>query len=265
MSPTDEQHNESLTELSTCFLTTRGIGTSKALTYFILKDTGNNTDEIIEKARTAVTLLRYTMLRPDTQATDNIESTYVYAFSLPQTGAGEYRIYQSWPNFNVEQEIWISPEHHKYPLPGWYVDLDMVHTSQLEQLEEINELFYGQKPIGEREEALLAMDWYSQSFLKYSISNIARRLVDISIAFETLFSFEKNNIKMEKAVPATLGAPADSPIADWAGSFYGRVRSGPVTVDSPPLCCTSTLRRSFPTSASYGRLNVFLESVWRLR
>jgi len=227
--PLSKPHRESLRELSACFLTTRGLSTDKggvkALTYFILNNDGGNASEVIEKARTAIILLRYAMLRPDTQATDNIESTYVYAFSLPQAGDSNNKIYQSWPNFNTEQEMWISPEHHKYPLPGWYVDLHMVHTSQLEQLEELNQLFYEQKPIGEREDVLLAMDWYSQSFLKYSISNTARRLVDISIAFETLFQLQKNNITMTKAVTETLGVAANSPVADWAGSFYGRVRS----------------------------------------
>jgi hypothetical protein len=227
--PPSKSHRESLRELSACFLTTRGLSTEKggvkALTYFILNNDGGNTSEVIKKARTAIILLRYAMLRPDTEATDNIESTYVYAFSLPQAGSSDYKIYQSWPNFNTEQEMWISPEHHKYPLPGWHVDLKMVHTSQLEQLEELNQLFYGQKPIGENENLLLAMDWYNQSFLKYSISNIARRLVDISIAFETLFQRQKNKISMKRAVTETLGVAANSPIADWADSFYGRVRS----------------------------------------
>jgi hypothetical protein len=227
--PASEPDRESLRELSACFLTTRGLKTNKGalktLTYFLFKNTGDSVAETIEEARNAITLLRYAMLRPDTQATDNIESTYVYAFSLPQAGNRENRIYQSWPNLNLEQEIWISPEHHKYPLPGWYLDLDMVHASQLEQLEELNQLFYRPKLIAEREDALLAMDWYNQSFLKYSISNIARRLVDISIAFETLFQLQKKNITMKKAVMEALEAGVDSPIADWAGAFYRRVRS----------------------------------------
>jgi len=226
-----------LGELSNCFPTTRGLSTDKggikALTYFLLNTARGKEAQTLKQARKAVSLLRYTMLRPDTQALDNVESTYIYAFALPPAGGSDYRLYQCWPNLNIEHEIWISPEHKKFPSPGWYVDLQLIHTSQLEDVEAINQRFYEQRTLEQEDEVVLAIDWYNQSFLRYSISNIARRLVDVSIAFETFFQLQKNKITLKEAIIQTLGATRDSPIEHWAGAFYGRVRSATTHFGKP--------------------------------
>lgn len=221
---------ESLQELSACFPTTRGLSTDKgavkAITYFLLDNKKGAEEETFKVARKAIALLRYALLRPDYQALDSIESTYLYAFNLPSAGGSEYRLYQCWPNLNLNQEIWISPEHEKFPLPGWYVDFQLVHTSQVEDMEQIEQCFYTQRMSEQVEgEILLAMDWYNQSFQKYSIRNIAGHLVDISIAFETLFQLYKNKITLKDAIRETFDVMEGSPLVDWAGDFYGRVRS----------------------------------------
>lgn len=227
--PAADSDKRYLRELSTCFSTTRGLSTDKgaikAMTYFLLNTERGEESQALQEARKAVSLLRYTMLRPDTQALDNVESTYIYAFALPPVDSDDYCHYQCWPNLNVEQAIWVSPRHEKFPLPGWYVDFQLVHTSQLEDVEEIEQRFYGQRALAQEDEVVLAMDWYNQSFLRYSMSNIARRLVDISIAFETLFQLQKKKITLKEAITQTLGATRGSPIEHWGGAFYGRVRS----------------------------------------
>lgn len=227
--PEDSADRESLQELFTCFPAKRGIvfntGAKRAMTYFLLAGRGRKDEEILKESRKAITLLRYALLRPNTQALDNVESTYLYAFALPPMGSTDYRLYQCWPNINIEQEIWVSPENQKFPLPGWYVDFKLLHTSQLEDIEEIKQRFYRQGKLDWEDEAILAIDWYNQSFLRYSMSNIPRRLVDISIAFETLFQLQKNNITFKEALTQTLEATQEPALEHWAGSFYGRIRS----------------------------------------
>jgi len=226
--PATDSDKRYLSELFTCFPTTRGLGTNtgiaKAKTYCLLDRDDKNQEETLVVMKKAVTLLRYALLRPDTQALDDIESTYLYAFALPPTGTSDYRLYQCWPNLN--QEIGISPEHQRFPLPGWNVDSKLVNTSNLEDIAIISEQFYSQK-MPEKSEAdiLLAIEWYNQSFQKYSIRNIFGYLVDVSIAFETLFQLQKNKITLREAITQTLGAEEGSEIEHWAGTFYGQVRS----------------------------------------
>lgn len=226
--PTEESDRKYLQELSSCFPTSQGLSTDKgavkAITYFLLNNTKNNDEETLKIAQKAITLLRYALLRPDTQALDNIESTYLYTFALPPVSSDDYHIYRGWVNFN--QEIWVSPKHQTFPPPGWYVDFQLVHTSQLEDLEQIRERFYTNRmPEQAESEILLAMEWYNQSFQKYSIRDIAGCLADISIAFETLFQLQKNKITLKEAITKTLDIAQASPIEHWAGDFYGRVRS----------------------------------------
>lgn len=237
--PAEESDRKSLQELSSCFPTSQGLATNKgavrALTYFLLDNVKNNDDATLKPAQKAITLLRYALLRPDTQALDNIESTYLYAFALPPAGGSDYHLYQCWPNFN--QEIWVSPKHQKFPLPGWYVDLQLVHTSKLEDLEQIKECFYLAKRIEEKTEAeiLLAIEWYNQSFQKYSIRNIAGHLVDIAIAFETLFQlphFGKTK-EFQKQIKEHLGLQNEPLMDDWANNFYKNVRSAIVHSGKP--------------------------------
>jgi len=220
-----------LGELSNCFPTTRGLSTDKggikALTYFLLDTARGKEAQTLKQARKAVSLLRYTMLRPDTQALDNVESTYIYAFALPPAGSSNYRLYQCWPNLSREQEIWVSPEHQRFPLPGWYVDFQLIHTSQLEDVEAINQHFYGQRTLDQEDEVVLAIDWYNQSFLKYALRGITGRLVDIATAFETLFQLPwyKKTEEFRKRIREYLGAQKGSILDNWAIDFYSNVRS----------------------------------------
>lgn len=237
--PVADSDKRYLRELSTCFSTTRGLSTDKggikAMTYFLLNTERGKETQALQEARKAVSLLRYTMLRPDTQALDNVESTYIYAFALPPAGSDDYRHYQCWPNLNVEQEIWVSPRHEKFPLPGWYVDLQLIHTSQLEDIEEIKQCFYGQGMVGEGDETILAMEWYNQSFLKYSLRNIAGRLVDVATAFETLFQLPRRykTAEFRKRIREYLGAQEGSILDNWAIDFYSNVRSETIHKGKP--------------------------------
>jgi hypothetical protein len=228
-----------LQELSTCFATTRGLNTDKgaikAITYFFVNNQKGKGAETIQIARKAITLLRYVLLRPDTQTVDNIESVYLYAFALPPAGSNDYHMYQCWPNLNIEQEIWISPAHEKFPLPGWYVDFQLIYTSQLEDVEEIKQCFYGQRVLNKEDKIVLAMDWYNQSFLKYALRGIAGRLVDVATAFETLFQLPRHNKTAEfiKCIREYLGAKEGSILDDWATKFYSNVRSETVHRGKP--------------------------------
>ena len=205
------------------------------MTYFLLNTEKGKEAQTLQEARKAISLLRYTMLRPDTQALDNVESTYAYAFALPPAGRDDYRLYQCWPNFNVEQEIWVSPTHNMFPLPGWYVDFRLIHTSQLEDVETTDQRFYGQRTPDQEDEVVLAIDWYNQSFLKYSLRGVAGRLVDIATAFETLFQLPKHNKTAEfrKRIREYLGAQEGSILDNWAIDFYSNVRSETVHKGKP--------------------------------
>lgn len=237
--PMEESDRKSLQELSACFPTSRGLSTDKgavkATTYFILDNIKNNDEETLKAAQKAITLLRYALLRPDNQALDNIESTYLYTFALPPVSSDDYRTYQGWVNFN--QEIWVSPNHQTFPPPGWYVDLQLVHTSQLEDLEQIGECFYLAKRMQDKTEAevLLAMEWYNQSFQKYSIRDIAGHLVDISIAFETLFQLPQfgKTKEFKKQIKEYLGLQNEPLMDDWTSNFYKNVRSAIVHSGKP--------------------------------
>lgn len=236
--PTEESDKKSLQELSSCFPTSRGLSTDKgavkAITYFLL-DNVKNDEETLKAAQKAITLLRYALLRPDLQALDNIESTYLYTFALPPVSSDDYRTYQGWVNFN--QEIWVSPKHQTFPPPGWYVDLQLVHTSQLGDLEQIRECFYLTKRMQDKTEAeaLLAMEWYNQSFQKYSIRNTAGHLVDIAIAFETLLQLPRvgKTTAFKKQIKEYLDLQNEPLMDDWASNFYQNVRSETVHSGKP--------------------------------
>lgn len=77
--PRADSDKRYLGELFTCFSTTRGLSTDKggikAMTYFLIKTEEGKEAQALQEARKAVSLLRYTMLRLDTQALDNVEST----------------------------------------------------------------------------------------------------------------------------------------------------------------------------------------------
>jgi len=229
--PATDADKQYLRELSTCFPTSRGLDTDKggikALTYFLLDTEKGKEAQTLQQARKAVSLLRYTMLRPDTQALDNVESTYIYAFALPPAGSSNYHLYQCWPNLSIEQEIWVRPKHQRFPLPGWYLDFQLMHTSQLEDVEAINQHFYGQRTLDQEDEVVIAIDWYNQSFLKYTLRGISGRLVDIATAFETLFQLPWHNKKAEfgKRIREYLGAQEGSILDKWAIDFYSNVRS----------------------------------------
>ena len=237
--PVADSDKRYLGELSTCFSTTRGLSTNKgaikAMTYFLLNTETVKETQALQEARKAVSLLRYTMLSPNTQALDNVESTYTYAFALPPAGHSDYRLYQCWPNLSIEQEIWISPKHQKFPLPSWYVDWQLIHTSQLEDVEEMNQRFYGQETVSEEDETILAIEWYNQSFLKYTLRSVAGRLVDVATAFETLFQLPKNGKTAEfrKRIREYLGAQEGSILDNWATDFYSKVRSETVHKGKP--------------------------------
>ena len=93
--PSAESDRESLHELSVCFPTRRGLSTDKsavkAMTYFLLNNVKGDEKETLKVSQKAITLLRYALLRPDNQALDNIESTYLYVFALPPVGNDDYR------------------------------------------------------------------------------------------------------------------------------------------------------------------------------
>ncbi len=232
LAPTEESDRKYLQELSSCFPTSRGLSTDKgavkAITYFLLDNIKNNDEATLKAAQKAITLLRYALLRPDSQALDNIESTYLYTFVLPPVSSGNYRIYRGWANLN--QEIWVSPKNQRFPPPGWDVDLQLIHTSQLEDLEQIRECFYTcRMPEQTEAEVLLALEWYNYSFQKYSIRSIAGHILDISIAFETLFQLRRRNKTEEfkRCIKECLSAKSDFEhvLDEWAGSFYKNVRS----------------------------------------
>lgn len=238
--PTEESDRKYLQELSSCFPTSRGLSTDKgavkAITYFLLNNIKNNDEETLKTAQKAITLLRYALLRPDTQALDNIESTYLYTFALPPVSSDDYRTYRGWVNLN--QEIWVSPKHQTFPPPGWYVDLQLVHTSQLEDLEQIRERFYIHRmPEQTEAQVLLALEWYNQSFQKYSIRNIAGHLVDIAIAFETLLQLPQQGktAAFKKQIKEYLGLQNEPLLDDWAGNFYKNVRSATVHSGKPEV------------------------------
>jgi hypothetical protein len=174
--PSSEADRKSLHELYMCFFPHWGFrtekGSIKATTYFLLGGTKMAEQELFKACQKAVTLLRYALLRPDNQSISDIESTYLYLFALPPVGSGEYRVYRGWQNIN--QELWVSPKDDRsiYP-PDWGVSMREVNTSQLEDIDVIKDCFYDGKISDERQsEVLLAMEWYNQSFQKYSIRNI---------------------------------------------------------------------------------------------
>jgi len=236
--PALSDERQSLQELSKCFSTTRGLasdkGVIKAITYFLLDGEKKEDAEITREGRKAITLLRYALLRPDIQALDNFESTTLYAFELSPTSGANYQIYHGWVNFN--QEIWVSPKNQKFPSPGWDVDFQLMHTSNLEDLEQIKECFYSDDlPEQTQAEILLAMEWYNQSFQKYSIRNISGYLVDVATAFETLFKLPKYNKTKEftKSVKQCLGLQDEPLIEEWCRQFYKEVRSETLHTGKP--------------------------------
>lgn len=237
--PRTDSDRQCLQQLSSCFLTTRGLSTNKgaikAMTYFLLSIQEGKETETLEDARKAITLLRYALLRPDTQALDSVEFTYVYAFALPSAGNDDYRLYRCWPNLSIEQETWVKPEHQKFPLPGWYVDLQLVHTSWLEDIEDIQHHFYTHSVMNEEANILLAMEWYNQSFQNYSIRDTTGYLVDVATAFETLFRLPRYR-KAEafiNCVKQHLNLQ-DEPLVDkWCEQFYGEVRSETLHTGKP--------------------------------
>ncbi len=225
--PTNSNDREFLKELSKCFHVSRGLASDKgairALTYFLLNIDRRSDEEILKEARKAITLLRYMMLSPESHALDDLETATVYSFELPPAGNDEYRIYRCWINFN--QEDWITPHRKFYP-PGWYVDLRIIPSSNLVDLEHISKQFYSNYLHSQLEaDILLSMEWYNLSFERYSFHDVAGRLLDISIAFETLFRLQEHQVTLYDCINRTLDIPVGSPLEQWSRDFYGKVRS----------------------------------------
>lgn len=224
-----ESDQQSISELSACFPTQRGLGTDKgamkAFTYFLVENNSKQHEEIFRKAQNAIALFRYSLLRPDTQALSDIESTYLYVFSLPPECSGDQPIYRGWANLN--QEIWVTPQYERIYPPGWHVDMRFVHCSWFEDINQINDCIFHGAPDNKQSRVLLAIEWYNQSFQKYSIRNIAARLVDVATAFETLFQLPISDKKKEftKRICRSLCLEGNSLMEQWAMDFYGHVRS----------------------------------------
>jgi hypothetical protein len=237
--PNTEEDTQYLQELSTCFSTTRGLQTTqggvRSFTYFLLEST-DGIDKCLEKAKEAIILLRYSLLRPDSQALDNLESTYCYTFTLPPIGDKETRTYRGWENIILEQQMWIRPKYTKLPLPHTNVDCQMLDTSKLEDIQALEQIFSNIELHGQiKADVLLAMEWYIQSYQKYTARNISGRLVDISTAFETLFSLPRYNKTLEfrKRITEYLGVQEGSILDSWATDFYTNVRSETVHKGKP--------------------------------
>lgn len=236
--PAADSDREFLQELFTCFPATRGLASDKgvirAMSYFLIAGDRRRDEEILKEASMATTLLRYALLRPDTQALKNVESTTLYAFELPPTGNAGLRIYHGWVNLN--QEVWITPKSQKFPPPGWDVDFQLIPSSNLEDLERVRECFYTGKLSQETEaQLLLAMEWYNQSFQNYSIRNITGYLVDVATAFETLFRLPRHNKTKAfiNCVKQHLDLQDEPLIDKWCEQFYSEVRSETLHTGKP--------------------------------
>jgi hypothetical protein len=227
-----------LQELVQCFPSSRGLesdkGVIRAFTYFLIDNPDMDNAHVHVEARKAITLLRYMMLRPDSQGLGDLETSAIYTFELPPAGSHDNRVYHGWVNFN--QEEWITPNYQKFHPPGWYVDCQIKHTSILEDLDSIVQQFYN-NVVDERVEAevILAMEWYNLSFSKYAFRGIAGQLVDIATAFETLFQLPryKKTAGFVKRIRESLNIEQDSVLDDWAKSFYSGVRSETVHSGKP--------------------------------
>lgn len=236
--PKEQQDKDYLHELIECFPVHRGLqsnkGVIRAYTYFLADATNKDDIGIYYTARKCITLLRYMLLRPDSQGLNDLETSAVYTFELPPSGNDNTRIFRGWVNFN--QEEWVTPKCRKFYPPGWDVDLQMVHTSNLEDLNEVNTKFFsGSLDSVSEAKTLLAMEWYNLSFSKYTFRGVSGQLVDIATAFETLLQLPKYK-KTEafiKSIRNLLEIDGISIVDDWAKSFYGDVRSETVHTGKP--------------------------------
>jgi hypothetical protein len=104
---------------------------------------------------------------------------------------------------------------------------------------------------------LLAMEWYNYSFLKYSPRGLEGQLIDISIAFDTLFRLQENKATLYECVNKTLGIVTGTPLERWSKDFYGKVRSATMHFGRP-----ATLVYKHP-EASEGHIG-FLWSAQRI-
>ena len=225
--PTNSNDRKSLEELSKCFHVSRGLASDKgavrALTYFLLNIDRRSDEGLLKEARKAITLLRYMMLSPESHALNDLETATVCSFELPPAGNDEYRIYHGWINFN--REDWITPHRKFYP-PGWDVDLRIIPSSNLVDLEHVSKQFYINYLHDQLEaDILLSMEWYNLSFSRYSLHGITGQLLDISIAFDTLFRLQEHKVTLYDCINRTLGVPVGSPLEQWSRDFYGKVRS----------------------------------------
>jgi hypothetical protein len=237
-SPREQQDRDNLYRLVACFPVHRGLesdrGVIRAYTYFLTDSTSQNDAQLYGEAKKAITLLRYMMLRPDNQGLKDLETSAVYTFDLPPAVSKDTRIYHMWANFN--QEEWVTPSHRIFYPPGWDVDLQMVHTSNLENLYAVNSNFYGGNLDSTTEASvLLAIEWYNLSFSKYTFRGGSGQLVDIATAFEALLQLPKykKTKAFIKSLRNLLGINGNSIIDDWATSFYGDVRSETVHTGKP--------------------------------
>jgi hypothetical protein len=159
--PREREDRDNLYQLVACFPVHRGLesdrGAIRAYTYFLAGATSQNDAQAYSEARKAITLLGYMMLRPDSQGLKDLETSAVYTCELPPVGTENNGIYHMWANFN--QEEWVTPSHRRFYPPGWDVDLQMEHTSNLEDLNSVNTRFYGRNLDSTTEaSALLAME-----------------------------------------------------------------------------------------------------------
>ncbi len=234
--PKEETDREYLQELSKCFPVPRGFISDKgkikrALTYFILQHEDSNEQHLYNEARKTINLLRYMILCPGSQGLNDFETSAIYTFDLPPLGGGDSLTYHCWINF--VQEEWPMPAYQNFGPLGWYVDVEILQALNLEDFESINRQFYGALENKLEANILLAIEWYNYSFLKYSPRGLEGRLIDISIAFDTLFRLQENNSTLYDCINTTLEVAEKTPLERWSRDFYGKVRSATMHFGKP--------------------------------
>jgi len=92
-----------LKEISGYFPVLRGLksetGVIRSFTCFLIDNNYKDDERILVETKKAITLLRYSVLRPEPQKLNDLETCAVYTFEIPPSGNQETRIYHGWINY----------------------------------------------------------------------------------------------------------------------------------------------------------------------
>lgn len=195
-------------------------------TYIMVDAEESKANDILSDIQNVLTLLRFSLLSPLPGKEFCFEQTYFYVFELPpiyENEAEEKTSYCYKCLINLQEEEYPYNGFVFYP-PVPDLRIEFVSLGDFDNLDLLLSNFYSNTinglTISEKEDTLIAMDWYNQTFQKSPVRDERGKIVDMATAFEVLLDLPGEGISgaFRSTVETLLGRSPE--LHKWATAFY---------------------------------------------